>query len=745
VHLFRSLLPSCLVLVLVSSVSTSAPAADRQRSQAPSVDEAAELVSISPVPDDVAEFFEVSPDLPVRRVTVGAGAAARFTSATGPLGTLVYSNTQGNRFHRPRSGLTIADDLFSIALDDFELAGYALRVSGGGDGTGAGFTLDVALLDGCPESGARTLARTARRIALPDDGLFNVVVDLTDAPPTVPPAVWMSVRFDSDRAGWRFAFPSELGYSDDAYFHPFTGCNTFFGGFPRFFYAAYGAELFAAGPFDEQFIAYRSARANGALFARGAQVSVADDLRLTVETCELGAYEATFVGLDGPYAATMELRIDGPGDAIPGTRRTFAGVGDGEPERARFAFAPGILLPQRLWVSYVPDRELTGGLLMGRTAIGANENLIAVLNGSDELASWEFVRLPQGPGVVLDVTVYCRGRGPIGACCIEDSSMPATCIEDRTQLACLGRWAPDATCAERPFDPPCGAKACCLPDDRCENLPPGECATQGGIAESESLCGDAGQRCTPFACRISENGCASPHDSPGCVDTGCCDVVCTEDPWCCEATWDSLCVVQAVDLCSELPGFEACPSLEVEWLEPPAGVIDARQPHAIADETLSMGIDRIVVRASGGVPGAVCWTLCESTGETDNAVVEVRPRPGLAETFDLRLRRAITPGGRTTLTYTSDDGTARATAAFAALPGDVNADGVVSVLDLSEHISCCLNRSCEARFGLWSCDIDAGGGGANALDLTRLIDLFNGAGGFSSWVNSTIEQSVSCP
>ena len=43
--------------------------------------------------------------------------------------------------------------------------------------------------------------------------------------------------------------------------------------------------------------------------------------------------------------------------------------------------------------------------------------------------------------------------------------------------------------------------------------------------------------------------CCIANDSSGCEDADCCDVVCTQDPFCCAQTWDELCAAQAADLC----------------------------------------------------------------------------------------------------------------------------------------------------------------------------------------------------
>jgi hypothetical protein len=49
----------------------------------------------------------------------------------------------------------------------------------------------------------------------------------------------------------------------------------------------------------------------------------------------------------------------------------------------------------------------------------------------------------------------------------------------------------------------------------------------------------------PFA-----GSCEISHGEPGCDDPACCDVICVIDPFCCDVAWDSICVNEALKLCS---------------------------------------------------------------------------------------------------------------------------------------------------------------------------------------------------
>jgi hypothetical protein len=46
--------------------------------------------------------------------------------------------------------------------------------------------------------------------------------------------------------------------------------------------------------------------------------------------------------------------------------------------------------------------------------------------------------------------------------------------------------------------------------------------------------------------------CCKPNDNPGCDDEACCEVVCGQDAFCCNAEWDGQCAEAAADLCGML-------------------------------------------------------------------------------------------------------------------------------------------------------------------------------------------------
>ncbi len=105
-------------------------------------------------------------------------------------------------------------------------------------------------------------------------------------------------------------------------------------------------------------------------------------------------------------------------------------------------------------------------------------------------------------------------------------------------LALLASWGP---CPE-PCPPSC-------PGDF-----GGDCAV--GITDFLLLLGGWASPPPPPACPGSGD-CCGPHPAAGCADQGCCDAVCTTDQFCCDVTWDTICVNEAQALCG-CPPPAAC-------------------------------------------------------------------------------------------------------------------------------------------------------------------------------------------
>ncbi|MEE2682122.1 MAG: DVUA0089 family protein [Planctomycetota bacterium] len=65
----------------------------------------------------------------------------------------------------------------------------------------------------------------------------------------------------------------------------------------------------------------------------------------------------------------------------------------------------------------------------------------------------------------------------------------------------------------------------------------------------------------PSGCAVENTeSCTTPHPTPFCNDVSCCERVCTEDPFCCEVTWDGSCVEHALTLCNSAACNPNCPA-----------------------------------------------------------------------------------------------------------------------------------------------------------------------------------------
>ncbi|MFQ5590762.1 MAG: hypothetical protein ACE5HE_06350, partial [Phycisphaerae bacterium] len=290
-----------------------------------------------------------------------------------------------------------------------------------------------------------------------------------------------------------------------------------------------------------------------------------------------------------------------------------------------------------------------------------------------------------------------------------------------------------------------------------------DCEQVGGLYQDNALCTDLD--CTRGSCCMLDGTCM-PHT----VEAACPavdgfrpgDVSCLQacDPRgaCCTGPDCSIhtqadCVALGGNYtadavaCTPTPCCPDAGAAGVIWSDPPASVVDARQPTDVDDASVLQGIDTVVVEGPSDA-NARCWTLCETlserTGNDIAGVAENAKGDGTSE-YSITLARRITPGAVTRVRYDSWSGATHATGAFTSLPGDVGADLVSDTGDLGEMVDCCLNRNCVPPFGLYSCDIDHSGS-ATGADVLRLIDLLNGAGEFPrAWDGQAPHDDGECP
>ncbi len=115
------------------------------------------------------------------------------------------------------------------------------------------------------------------------------------------------------------------------------------------------------------------------------------------------------------------------------------------------------------------------------------------------------------------------------------------CLND--PACCDFEW--DANCADvASLFQACQPGVCCINDPGCIIATEAECAIQGGIF------GGGGTGCGPFppnpfgacTCGPGAGSCTELNGTPGCESLLCCESVCSNDPFCCDAFWDQACV-----------------------------------------------------------------------------------------------------------------------------------------------------------------------------------------------------------
>jgi hypothetical protein len=145
------------------------------------------------------------------------------------------------------------------------------------------------------------------------------------------------------------------------------------------------------------------------------------------------------------------------------------------------------------------------------------------------------------------------------ACCVIGwSETCVTLAEEVCGSLCQGGGGCPGTedCCAIHGSPACEDAGCCsavcgIDADCCDITWSSVCVSLAEV-QCATLCAP------PDPCPGPEDCCAA-HDSPGCADEACCDLVCGEDAYCCGTEWDSICSEIANLLC--VPHCEGpCPS-----------------------------------------------------------------------------------------------------------------------------------------------------------------------------------------
>ena len=139
-------------------------------------------------------------------------------------------------------------------------------------------------------------------------------------------------------------------------------------------------------------------------------------------------------------------------------------------------------------------------------------------------------------------------------CC--ELQFDGICAAMASQI-CAGCGEPESgDCCSSHATPGCDNDDCCScvchQDAFCCDVAWDELCVAIGDGECFDSCG-----CDLFsACPNPEHSCYA-IGSPGCDNEACCEIVCALDPFCCEDSFDSLCVAEALEMCGNCGDVDA--------------------------------------------------------------------------------------------------------------------------------------------------------------------------------------------
>lgn len=204
-----------------------------------------------------------------------------------------------------------------------------------------------------------------------------------------------------------------------------------------------------------------------------------------------------------------------------------------------------------------------------------------------------------------------------------------------------------------------------------------------------------------------------------------------------------------------------CDPGPVEWIDPPQNTVDARRPHPYYNSCeicldsifdFFEGMDRFKIQASQ-IFQPQCWdSQITNINKELHILYNHSKFPELVienieqidnDSHSINMSVALTPGEIFSLTYT-DYRQSVQTAQFNFLPGDVDGNLTVCIEDVESLINI-LEGTEQPQWGRYSADIDHSGA-IKPADLLTLIDLMNGSGGYSVWLNASLDENqLDCP
>ena len=507
------------------------------------------------------------------RVIAGTTSAGMKLDERGvvPTSRLVYSNTLERNIFGPTAGVRIADDIITTAAPGCLLDRYIFRVSGDkqGDSSGVGpYTVEYALYETCPGSSTAPtpIPGTAGTFQAPDNGVYDVEVVIPESTDVViPNALYLALTFSRENAGVFLAGPALLGLSADRFDFPSDPCNVTLGGFPAAPHASFHAELYVRGTCGDAYPAYVNSNQGGRPFTPDATRLMAEDISLSVDPnrCNMVAYTVAFRGQSMSSIGTVRtqlhtiLRDVDPETSglIPGTIGQTSITGDGvQLLRAEFD-TPILLTQQNYWMVIQTSNAQVGPIATCVSpALGETQDVLATYVEGE----WSYPLDATGCGGGLEITIYCQGPPPTGACCDMIHTDNRTCIGGPFDgLVCIS----DGDCVCPPEFPTC-LDGTCVGDSVCREGARMNCAfpelwQEDTVCESTCDGGDQdGQPCTRQA-DCPGGDCPGPFSFNGrkpCGTSACC----THDDFCLNITERECTFIEPVSKPREFESGQSC-------------------------------------------------------------------------------------------------------------------------------------------------------------------------------------------
>jgi hypothetical protein len=337
----------------------------------------------------------------------------------------------------------------------------------------------------------------------------------------IPSWVWMMLTFSTNDAGWLITECAETGFTDDFFWQEGEEDLPWFGGYP---WAGFAGTIRAAQqpPVDIS-VVYENIMPMSGFYRPGAEVTVGDDMGLTVTGSELAGYDNVYVFAvfgrcqGGPYDTepcksdascspgtckrganydvTMELWTDDgsgrkPSARIDGTTCVASGLTTGWIQSLRCGVPAGIILPSRVWMMLTFSTNDAGWVLSGDAEVGFTD-----------VFSWE----GGYPSGVCAEKVCVGGANDGHACVNTDPDCPGGVCAEKV---CAGGTNDGAVCTD-----PADCQTCS--NKKCSGAPPNTVCTGTGQGTCPS-----GQTCDFVTCTMNAD-CPPGGNCGVCADKVC--------------------------------------------------------------------------------------------------------------------------------------------------------------------------------------------------------------------------------